>query len=183
MAVRKSRTWWFVQRLDLLPDDWQEQLEGLMIPGCYIVHDCDTKTDVETGLDIPVAPHVHCILSFTSSILFDTVIDYLPDSFGVKMVKPVPNKVGAYRYLMHYGYDDKHQYARDLVRHMNGFKISMSDVYNVDFTDVYEFIEKFKITNFAVLCSFAVEYAPDMMNYIASHANLIKTYIQERNRL
>lgn len=183
MSVKKARSWWFVQRIDNLPDDWEEQLHQLLIPGCYIVHDRDTKIDVETGEVVDVAPHVHCMLSFTSSTLPDTVLGYLPESFGVKLVKPVPNRVGAYRYMMHYGYDDKHQYGADQVRHMNGFKISMSDVYNVDFTDVYQIIEQYQIDNFAVLVSYCAEFFPAYMNYIAGHVNLVKSYISERNKL
>ena len=39
MAVKKCRTWWFVQRIDNLPRDWEKILEDLLIPGAYIVHD------------------------------------------------------------------------------------------------------------------------------------------------
>lgn len=46
MAVaKKSRCWWFVQLIENLPADWAEQLHGLMLPGCYIVHDRDFKIE------------------------------------------------------------------------------------------------------------------------------------------
>ena len=107
MAVKKCRTWWFVQRIDNLPRDWEKILEDLLIPGAYIVHDRDTKLDEETGELLSVAPHVHCILTFNSQVLVDTALSYLPDDFGVKFIQPVPNRIGAYRYLMHYGKEDK----------------------------------------------------------------------------
>lgn len=183
MAVKKCRTWWFVQRIDNLPRDWEKILEDLLIPGAYIVHDRDTKLDEETGELLPVAPHVHCILTFNSQVLVDTALSYLPDDFGVKFIQPVPNRIGAYRYLMHYGKEDKAQYDRDEIRHMHGFKVNMSEVYNLDFSDVYALIEQYDIRNFAVLVSLVVEFKPELMPYIAGHTNLVKSYLQERKNM
>ncbi len=183
MAVKKCRTWWFVQLVENLPHDWEKTLEDLLIPGCYIVHDRDEKLDDETGELKPKRPHVHCILSFQSQVLVDTALSYLPASFGVKFMQPVPNRVGAYRYLMHYGKPDKAQYDREQIVHMNGFKVNMSEVYNLDFTDVYQFIEQMDIRNFAVLVSLVCEFKPEMMPYIAGHTNLVKSYLQERKNL
>ena len=53
MAVKKCRTWWFVQRIDNLPRDWEKILEDLLIPGAYIVHDRDTKLDGRASLRCP----------------------------------------------------------------------------------------------------------------------------------
>lgn len=183
MTQRKCRTWWFVQRIDNLPDDWREQLSGLLVPGCYIVHDKDTAIDDATGEEVPKAPHVHVMLSFNSQILASTVLDALPDSFGVRYAKPVPNRVGGYRYLMHLGSPDKHQYDRSEIVHMHGFSVNLSEVYGVDFTDVYQLVNELQIDNFAVLMSYLVEFKPDFVPYVQSHVNLVRTYMLERAKL
>lgn len=179
---KKCRNWWFVQRIDNMPEDWRTQLDELMIPGCYIVHDRDTKLS-ESGEWEPVAPHIHCILQFGNAIRADTVLDALPASFNVKLCKPVPAIAGAYRYMMHYEIEDKAQYDRDEIRHLNGFKINVSDVFNVDFSNVYDLINEFKITNFAALMSFLVEFRPEYVNYVSGHVQMVRAYIQEYARL
>lgn len=182
MAVSKrSRHWWFVQVLDNLPEDWRTQLTELMIPGCFIVHDRDTKLN-EEGEWEPKRPHIHCILRFGNAVRADTVLDALPCSFNVKMVKPVSEVNGAYRYMMHYDIEDKAQYERDEIVHMNGFRVNVSDVFNVEFSDVYQLINELQITNFAVLMNVLVELKPEFVGYVSSHVNLVKTYITEFQR-
>ncbi len=100
----RSRNWWFVQRIDNLPENWESQLIELAIPCCYVVHDMDRKPlddNDQSGVYVPVAPHVHCILAFSGQLRAQSVLDRLPDSFGVKYVEPVGEKVGACTYLLH----------------------------------------------------------------------------------
>lgn len=182
MADKRSRHWWFVQVLDNLPADWETQLTELMIPGCYIVHDRDTKLN-ESGEWEPKRPHIHCILRFGNAVRADTVLDALPVSFNVKMCKPVTEVVGAYRYMMHFGIDDKAQYEQSEIKHMSGFKVNVSDVFNVQFSDVYDLINELRITNFAQLMSVLVEFKPEFLGYVSSHVNLVKTYITELQRI
>lgn len=180
--TKKCRNWWFVQRIDQLPENWQSLLNELMIPGCYIVHDRDTKLD-EDGVWQPVAPHIHCIVQFGNAVRADTVLDALPSSFNVRMVKPVTAIAGAYRYMMHYEIEDKAQYDRDEIKHMNGFKVNVSDVFNVDFSNVYDLINEYRITNFAVLMSFLVECKPEYIGYVSGHVQVVKAYLSEYARL
>lgn len=180
---KKCRNWWFVQRIDQLPADWRTQLDELMIPGCYIVHERDTKLDIDTGTWLPVAPHIHCIVQFGNAVRAKTVLDALPDSFNVKMVKPVTAIAGAYRYMMHYEIADKAPYDRDEIIHMHGFKVNVSDVFNVDFANVYELINEHRICNFAVLMSFLVEFKPEYISYVSGHVQMVKAYLQEYARL
>lgn len=184
MAVsnpKKSRCWWFVQLVEYLPDNWRDQLHDLMLPGCFIVHDRDTRID-DDGNEVPKKPHIHCMIEFGSPVVAKSALEAIPSDFGVAFVKPVPNKVGAYRYLLHYDQPDKARYEQDEITHMAGFKVNISDVYNIDFADVYELINEMKISNFAMLMSFLVEFKPEYVNYVSSHVNLVKTYITELNR-
>lgn len=181
MAVFKSRCWWFVQLVENLPDNWEDELQQLMLPGCYIVHDRDVRID-EEGIEVPKKPHIHCMIEFGSPIVAKSALGAVPESFNVSFVKPVPSKVGAYRYLLHYDQPDKAQYDRDSIVHMAGFKVNFSDVYNVDFVDIYEMINELKITNFAMLMSFLVEFKPEYIAYVSSHVNLVKSYIVSLNQ-
>ncbi len=180
-APKKSRCWWFVQLIENLPEDWRDQLHELMLPGCYIVHDRDTRIDDE-GLEVPKKPHIHCMMEFGSPIVAASALAAIPEDFNVAFVKPVPNKVGAYRYLLHYDQPDKFQYSQDDITHMAGFKVNISDVYNIDFCDIYDLINQIHVTNFAQMMAFLVEFNPEFVPYVSSHVNLVKTYITERNR-
>lgn len=181
MAVTKSRCWWFVQLIENLPESWRSDLEELMIPGAYIVHDRDTRID-EEGMEQLKKPHIHCMLEFGSPVVAGTPLGVLPESFGVAFCKPVPNKIGAYRYLLHMGQPDKAQYERDEVVHLAGFRINLSEVSNIGFADVYELINELDIMNFAALMSILVEFKPEYVDYVAGHVNLVKSYILERQR-
>lgn len=178
-SPKKSRCWWFVQLIENLPEDWEAQLHELMLPGCYIVHDRDTRIDDE-GFEVPKKPHIHCMVEFGSPVVPASALNAIPDSFGVPFVKPVPNKIGAYRYLMHIGQEDKAQYDQEEVIHMAGFKVNVSDVYNVDFTDVYDLINEMEIQNFAMLMSVIVEFKPELLPYVSGHVNLVKSYLMSR---
>ena len=180
-SSKKSRCWRFVQLIENLPEDWRDQLHELMLPGCYIVHDRDTRID-DDGIEVLKKPHIHCMIEFGSPVVCDSALAAIPSDFGVAFVKPVPNKVGAYRYLLHYDQPDKAQCEQDSVSHMAGFKVNISDVYNIDFSDVYQLINDMKISNFAMLMSFLVEFKPEYVSYVSSHVNLVKTYITELNR-
>lgn len=182
-TAKKSRSWWFVQLIENLPDDWQSQLYECVIPGCYIIHDKDEKRDDESGELRPVKPHVHCLLEFGSPVRIDTVLNAIPDSFGVSYAEPVPTKVGAYRYMLHLGYEGKYEYSRDDMHHLHGFKVDLSEVCNIGFQDVYNLIEQMQIENFASLLSFLVEFKPDYLDYVTKHVNLVKSYIYERSKL
>lgn len=179
--VKKSRCWWFVQLIENLPDDWRDQLHELMLPGCFIVHDRDTRID-DDGNEVLKKPHIHCMVEFGSPIVAKSALEAVPDSFNVAFVKPVPNKVGAYRYLLHYDQPDKALYQQDEVTHMAGFKVNISDVYNIGFEDIFDLINDLKITNFAMLMAFLVEFRPEYVSYVSAHVNLVKTYIIELNR-
>ena len=182
MAVsKKSRCWWFVQLIENLPDDWADQLHGLMLPGCYIVHDRDLKIE-EDGTEVPKKPHIHCMVEFGSPVVASSAPDAIPSDFGVAFVKPVPNKVGAYRYLLHYDQPGKARYEQDEVSHMAGFRVNISNVYNIDFRDVYELINELNITNFAALMSVLVEFRPEYVDYVSSHVNLVKAYMTDLAR-
>jgi len=182
MAVsKKSRCWWFVQLLENLPADWRTQLHELMIPGAYIVHDRDTVTDDE-GVEKPKKPHVHCILEFGNAVRADTVLQALPASFGVLFCKPVPNKVGAYRYLVHIGQEDKAQYDLSEVVDMAGFSVNLSNVMNVDFGDVYQLITELEITSFSALLALLVEHKPEYLDYVTAHVNLVKSFVNDYAR-
>ena len=174
----RSRCWWFVQLLENLPGDWEHQLKELMIPGAYIVHDRDTRF-TEEGIEVPKAPHIHCMLEFGNAVKANTFLDALPPSFGVLFCKPVPNKAGAYAYLMHINDKDKAQYSQDEITNMAGFKVNMSSAYGVDFVDVYELITELQITNFGVLMSVLVEFRPEFIDYVSGHVNLVKSFIAE----
>ncbi len=181
MAGKKCRCWWYVQLVENLPVNWRDQLRELMIPGAFVVHDRDVEL-TEDGIERPKRPHVHFMLEFGSPVLVKTALEVVPESFGILFAKPVGNKVGAYRYLAHLGQEDKAQYDFDEVEDMAGFKVNISDVCNVDFCDVYDLINEMKITNFAMLMSFLVEFKPEYVPYVSSHVNLVKTYITELNR-
>lgn len=66
-APKKSRCWWFVQLVENLPEDWRDQLHELMLPGCFIVHDRDTRID-DDGNEVPKKPHIHCMVEFGSPL-------------------------------------------------------------------------------------------------------------------
>ncbi len=181
MAAKKSRCWWFVQQLQYLPENWESELAELMLPGCYIVHDRDTRVD-EDGQEVPKAPHVHCIYEFGSPVVVDSALNALPSSFGVQFVKPVPNKIGAYRYLMHLDQGDKAQYFSDEIKHMAGFRINLSEVANIGFSDVFDLINELNLTNFSQLMAVLVEFKPEYVDYVSGHVNLVKSYIVDRAR-
>lgn len=181
VAAKKSRCWWFVQLVENLPADWESQLAELMLPGCYIVHDRDTRID-EEGNEVPKKPHLHCIMEFGSPVVADSALNALPSSFGVAFVKPVPNKIGAYRYLMHQDQPEKAPYFSDEIKHMAGFRINLSEVANISFTDVFNLINELKITNFAQLMGILVEFKPEYVDYVSGHVNLVKSYIIDRSR-
>lgn len=180
-ANSKSRCWWFVQLVDNLPADWEDELQQLMLPGCYIVHDRDTRHQ-EDGTEVPKSPHVHCMFEFGSPVVAKSALAAIPESFGVGFVKPVPNKVGAYRYLLHYDQPDKAQYDREQIVHMAGFKVNISDVYNVEFKDIFDLIEEMDLINFASLMAVLVEFKPEYVAYVSSHVNLVKSYLVSRKQ-
>lgn len=178
----KSRCWWFVQKVDNLPEDWRDQLADLMIPGAFIVHDRCFKIDEETGETVPKDPHIHCILEFGNAVRAQTVLNAVPDSFGVLFCKPVPNKVGAYRYLMHRGWPDKVQYRLDEITDMAGFHVNVSDVMGVGFVDIFTFITENQVTNFSALMTLLVHDFPEYLDYVSAHVNLVKSFITDYAR-
>lgn len=169
MASQRSRTWWFVQLLENLPDSWEDDLKELMMPLCYIVHDKDDA-----------APHIHCIIQFGNAVQAKTVLEVLPESFGVGFVKPVASKVGAYRYLLHIDEPEKHQYIQEQITHLAGFNVNLSEVCGVSFIDVYDLVDELDIRNFSTLLSVVCELAPHMLEYVQSHVLLCRSYIQDR---
>lgn len=179
---KKCRCWWFVQKIKHLPEDWRSQLAELMIPGAYIVHDRCFKTDEETGETVPKDPHIHCILEFGNAVRAQTVLNALPDSFGVLFCKPVPNKIGAYRYLMHLDQPEKVQYRLDEITDMSGFKVSVSAALNVGFTDLFTFITENQITSFSALLAVLVNDRPEYLDYVTAHVNLVKSFMTDYAR-
>lgn len=178
MIDKKSRCWWFVQKIENMPENWRELLEEMVMPCAYIVHDKDWDYTDE-GEQFLKDNHIHCIMEFGSPVRFNSALNAIPYDLGVKMVKPVGNKVGAYRYLLHYGLTDKYNYSDEEVVKLYGFNVNLSNVYDVDFTNIYQLIGEMKISSFAVLLAFCVEFKPEYVNYISSHVNLIKSYLAE----
>ncbi|WP_251230737.1 Rep family protein [Adlercreutzia aquisgranensis] len=121
-------------------------------------------------------------LSFGNAVRADTVLQALPASFGVLFCKPVPNKIGAYRYLVHIGQEDKAQYDLSEVVDMAGFSVNLSNVMNVDFGDVYQLITELEITSFSALLALLVEHKPEYLDYVTAHVNLVKSFVNDYAR-
>lgn len=171
MAAQKSRTYAYVQKVMNLPHDWREQFEKIVMPSCYVVHDMD-----ETN------PHVHFMVDFNSPVRSATALDVMPDSFGILYAEPVRNRNSYQRYMLHIDQPEKHQYPFEDLHLLYGCKVKMDEMYNVDFVDVYEVIERENITNFAALLSRCVKDYPQLVKVISNHSFMIKAYVTDRAR-
>lgn len=172
MATDKSRTYAYVQKLENLPADWAARFEDVKMPSCYIVHDKDEAS-----------PHVHFFVDFNSPVRSNTALSVIPDGFGIEYAEPVRNRNAYQRYMLHLDHPDKHQYPFDELIVLYGCKVNDTEVFSVDFEDVYDLIEKENITNFAELITVCMERFPMYIRYIATHTPLVKSYVMERARL
>lgn len=115
-STKKSRNWQAIVYPESAPDDWQDILKSLAIPGFISpLHDKDKQPDGTLK-----KPHYHVILIWDGPTTDTNARKVFEQFGGVMQPIPIQSLVGATRYLCHLDDADKYQYPTGEVVSMNG---------------------------------------------------------------
>lgn len=164
----RGRNFAFVQKLENLPDDWEQLVISKLLPMAWVVHDKDSGVD----------PHVHFFVYFSGKRSVSGVVSMFSD-LNVGYVEKIECKNAYLAYMLHLRQDDKHRYGYDELRIVNGLKVNFSDLADVDFSDVLSFVEDYSITRFSELVKATRDKEPPLFRYVTSHYALVCAYFQD----
>lgn len=127
---QKSNFWWGVGYIENMPEDWEDQLPGLIqLPFAYCIHDKDNKSD-----GTPDKPHVHLMVKWPNNTTGKAAWELFQGlaldgfiAFPKDRMQPVRNPELCYDYLIH-DTDDakkkgKYQYSSECRKEGNNFDI------------------------------------------------------------
>lgn len=165
----RYRSFAFVQKVDNLPASWEQDFKDMLCESCYIVHDMDEAE-----------PHVHFFLYYQGKRGLLSVLNEIPDGFGVKHVEPVRSKLAYVRYMLHWGYDDKHQYSWDDLKVIGGMKINLADLASVTFDQVIDLVTENDFSSFYEFVNYCKAERPEYLRFCQTHFQLIDKYITSK---
>lgn len=185
MVNVKSRYWTILVYPESAPKDWEDILAGYTY--CYKLHDCDVNKD--TG-KLKKA-HYHVVLAFDGTTTYN-VVKELTDRLNSPIPQPARSLRGTIRYLIHADNKNKYQYKREDIVSV-GMDQEIEQAFTPKQTDdekklgrvstwkrVMNIINSKNITNWKQLdAMLELENDPDLIDYVANHAYLIYTHINE----
>lgn len=163
---KRYRSFAFVQLIDNLPENWKEQFRDMLCESCFIVHDKDEAKE-----------HVHFFIYFQGKRSINGVLDMIPDDFKVLHVEPVRSKLAYIRYMLHWGYPEKHRYNYEDLEVLGGLKINVSDLADVDLVTVIDCLQDHNFTSLFEFLLFCKDKRPELLRFTQTHFQLIEKLI------
>lgn len=162
----RYRSFAFVQLLENLPDNWNQQFQDMLCESCYIVHDQDEAK-----------PHVHFFLYFQGKRSPNAVLKDIPEEFGIKHLERVRSKLAYIRYMLHWGYEDKFRYDWEDLKILGGLKVNVSDLASVDLSTVLTCLQEHEFSNFYEFVMYCNDHRPELLRFTQTHFQLIDRVI------
>lgn len=182
----KKRNWRCVWWEESLPKNWKDELTQRGIPWCCIKHDQDLDESEEGRAQGKLKKaHYHLILCYDGPTTFNNVKN-LCDEFHQPIPLPCDSIRGAYNYLTHKDYPDKHQYDESLIERYNGFNVAnfvelTSAEVNSTKKAIQRYIRDNDIREYGVLMDKLLDEEMDMEWDVASkHTIFFDKYISSR---
>lgn len=179
---KKSRNWQAVVYPESAPEDWQEILKSLTIPGFISpLHDKDKQPD---GTD--KKPHYHVILIWDGPTTYKNAKETFDLIGGVMQPIPIQSLTGATRYLCHMDDPDKYQYSSDEVQSLFGVdffdQIAKNANDSASLRKLFQFIREEDITEYCDLIDKIDEEAMDEYFRLATKISTIsiQAYLTSR---
>jgi len=179
---KKSRNWQAVVYPESAPEDWQEILKSLTIPGFISpLHDKDKQPD---GTD--KKPHYHVILIWDGPTTYKNAKETFDLIGGVMQPIPIQSLTGATRYLCHMDDPDKYQYSSDEVQSLFGAdffdQIAKNANDSASLRKLFQFIREEDITEYCDLIDRIDEEAMDEYFRLATKISTIsiQAYLTSR---
>lgn len=169
----RGRNFAMVQKLENLPDDWEDVLRAKLLPMAYILHDKDVN---EVG--VPVDPHVHIFVYFSGKRTASGVVQMFAD-LNVGYAEKIECKNAYLAYMLHLRQEGKHEYGYDELKIVNGLKVNFADLNDVDFGDVLDFAEEYNISRFSELIQATKRKDPPLFRYVYGHYALVCAYFSD----
>lgn len=168
---KRYRTFAFVQKVENLPESWEQDFQDMKCESCYIVHDKDEGVD----------PHVHFVLYFQGKKSINGVLDTVPPSFGVGYLEAIASKIGYIRYILHWNEKDleagKHRYEWKELKLLGGMKVNAADVGGVTLDTAIDAILELQPSSLADFVLMCKERRPEVLRYTQTHYQLLEKLI------
>lgn len=168
---KRYRTFSFVQKLENLPETWEQDFQDMICESCYILHDKDPG----------VNPHVHFLLYFQGKKSINGVLETIPESFNVKYIEAIASKTAYIRYMLHWNdkdrEDGKHRYEWNELKLLGGMKVNAADVGGVTLETAIDAIFELQpasLADFIIKCK---ETRPELLRYTQAHYQLMEKLI------
>lgn len=168
-----GRNFAWVQKLENLPGDWEQQLKDMMLPLAYIVHLYDRHDD-----GTPVEPHVHVFCYFNGKRSANGVL-MLFSWANIAHVERIECKNAYLAYMLHIGREDKYRYEYEDLKIVNGLKVNFADLADVNFGDVLDFAREYGIVRFSELVRATKDREPPLFRYVTGHYALCVAYFAD----
>ena len=177
---KRSRAWTFILYPESAPADWKEKLEELHIPiAVSPLHDKDINATGE-----PKKPHYHIALAFKGMKSYSQILEITK-----AMNSPIPQVCndlrGMVRYFTHKDNPEKAQYEQKDIVTLSGFDLGemLAPTATEGFAlqmEMLAFCEKYGITEFMDLVTYASHERIDWMHELTRSSFLLKEYIKSR---
>ncbi len=180
----RGRNFAFVQKVENLPDDWQDIAASKLLPMAWVLHDKDvyTEKDEAANSDLKagelVSPHVHFFVYFNGKRTASGVVDMFSE-FNIAYAEKIECKNAYLAYMLHLRQEGKHRYDYSEMHILNGLKVNFADLNDVDFGDVLSFAEEFSINRFSELVKATRAKEPPLFRYICTHYSLVCAYFAD----
>lgn len=181
-AMTKSRNWQCIVYPESAPENWDQIIYDLMIPGFISpLHDKDIQPDGTMK-----KPHYHVILIWDGPTTYNNAKKIMESFGGVVQPIPIQSMVGATRYLCHLDDPDKHRYPVEDVVCLRGTDYHEQISKNANDTaflkSMFHFIEKNDITEYCDLIDLIIDEAMDDFFTLATRKNTlaINAYLTSR---
>lgn len=189
----RGRNFAFVQKLENMPEDWEEIVKSKLVPIAYVVHDKDVytskpeiigehakhATEVNEGrVGEAVPTHVHFFVYFNGKRTAGGVVSMFSE-LNIKYAERIECKNAYLAYMLHLRQEDKHRYDYDEMKIVNGLKVNFADLSEVDFGDVLKFANEYNIVKFSELVNAAMRKEPAIFRYVTSHYALVCAYFAD----
>lgn len=168
---KRYRTFAFVQKIENLPETWEQDFQDMICESCYIVHDQDEGTK----------PHVHFLLYFQGKKSIDGVLESIPETFKVGYIEAIASKTAYIRYMLHWNErnqeEGKHRYEWKELKLLGGMRVNAADVGGVTLDNAIDAIQELQpasLYDFILLCK---QSRPELLRYTQTHYQLLEKLI------
>lgn len=168
---KRCRTFSFVQKIENLPETWEQDFQDMICESCYIIHDKDPGTE----------PHVHFLLYFQGKKSINGVLECIPESFHVLYIEAITSKTAYIRYMLHWNEKDKEEgkfrYDWHDLKLLGGMKVNAADVAAVSLEmaiDAIEELQPASLMDFILKCK---KVKPEMLRFTQTHYQLMEKLI------